>query len=120
MKKSIAIALVTALAVTQLAPPKANAQAVLGIPVVETVIIGGIVWYVWTNWQGEEQRSTTYPVLPDPEEESQEESQDIFADDIGQAQRRCRYLVENGGGEYIGVISLGKDRYRCTWRSYGG
>jgi len=50
---------------------RANAQAVIGVPVVETAIIGGIVYYVWQNWQGEEQRSTTYPMLEDPEDELQ-------------------------------------------------
>jgi len=56
---------------TALIPQKTNAQAVIGVPVVETVIIGGIVYYVWQNWQGQEQQSTTYPMLEDPEDEDQ-------------------------------------------------
>lgn len=54
-----------------LAPQKTQAQAVIGIPVVETIIIGGIVYYVWLNSQGEEQQSATYPMLEDPEDELQ-------------------------------------------------
>ncbi|NJR37758.1 MAG: hypothetical protein HC781_01630 [Leptolyngbyaceae cyanobacterium CSU_1_4] len=118
LKRTVASALL-ALSIFQLKPQSVRAQAVIGVPVVETIVVLGVVWYVWYV-NGQEQRSTTYPVLPDPEEEFQEESQDIFADDLGQAQRRCKYLVENGGGEYVDTISLGKNRYRCIWRSYGG
>jgi hypothetical protein len=69
-----AIALVTAIAL-QLFPPKVNAQAVFGVPIVETIVIVGAagavttlyVWYV----NGIRHESSTYPMLEDPEGEGE-------------------------------------------------
>jgi hypothetical protein len=65
----VAIALLTTLLIVQL-PQRANSQAVIGLPVLETVVVGGVasalwVWYV----NGQRHESSTYPVLPEPEAE---------------------------------------------------
>jgi hypothetical protein len=70
---AIALSLSLALANLPIASPRANAQAVIGLPIVETIVIVGAagavttlyVWYV----DGIRNESSTYPVLPDPEEE---------------------------------------------------
>lgn len=88
------IALATTLTI-QFTPHRANAQAVIGVPVVETVIIGGIVYYVWQNWQGEEQRSQTYPMLEDPEDELQ---WGVYPADDGE---QCHYKAAGRAWRWI-------------------
>jgi hypothetical protein len=64
------IALITAVALS-LMPNRVNAQAVIGLPIVETIVIVGAagavstlyVWYV----NGIRQESSTDPILEDPE-----------------------------------------------------
>jgi hypothetical protein len=123
MRKTTAIALITALALTQLSPPKAQAQGVLVIPeAAAIVIIGGIAYYVWTNSEGLREQvavpSSSMPMIDNPDEQSSEEWDYIWADDYNQAVRRCREYVENNGGTYVRVVEKpGSTRYECHWTS---
>lgn len=74
MKLPIAVAISVSLAFSQM--PRAKAQAVIGVPIAETVIgvvvIGGILYEIYLNNQGHEAtRPASYPVLEDPDEEGE-------------------------------------------------
>lgn len=112
------IALAAALTI-QFTLHRANAQAVIGVPVVETVIIGGIVYYVWQNWQGEEQRSTTYPMLEDPEEEIERmgsnatQGRVVVADSASEAQIKCEQYADYRRTDT--PENLGNGRWKCRY-----
>jgi hypothetical protein len=72
MRLPIAAAIAVSLVFSQM--PRANAQAVIGLPVAETVIgiviIGGIAYELYRNSQGEE-LTRPAPVMENPDEEGE-------------------------------------------------
>jgi hypothetical protein len=133
MKKSIAlaspllgrIALITALAVTQLTPQRANAQAAaVVVPVgAAIVILGGIAYYTWLNSQGHEQLvPTSSAILEDPEEDQSEWDDPIIAASPEEAARECRRRAERDGVELVRVqppsrVRPGQNQsYRCWFK----
>jgi len=118
MIRPTAIALLIALAIPQFTPQKANAQAVIGVPVVETVIIGGIALYVWYI-NGQRHESQTYPVLPDPEEEidrmgnNATQGKVVKARTASEAQSRCESYAGDRATDTPEY--LGNNSWRCRY-----
>jgi hypothetical protein len=121
MRLPIAAAIAASLVLAQV--PRANAQAAIGVPVVETVIgvviIGGILYEVYINSQGqEERRPATQPMMEDPEANEEEYPEPILADSELEARRKCASLAESYGVILVRVerrTSRGKT-YECLFR----
>jgi hypothetical protein len=116
MRLPIAVAIAASLVFVHV--PRANAQAVVVVPAgASIVLIAGITYYVWANWQGVEQRvPTANAIIDNPDEPSSEEWDYIWADDYNQAVRKCREKASQYGGTYSRVVQKpGSTRYECYW-----
>lgn len=89
---------------------------------VATVIIGGLYyWAVTQNGQ-----TTHYPYtgegepghLEDPEGDTEEWSDRIWAGSSGNAEAQCRQYAQNNGVIYVKVEHLGGRAYNCVVRTY--
>ncbi|BAU10259.1 hypothetical protein LEP3755_07410 [Leptolyngbya sp. NIES-3755] len=64
-----------------------------------------------------------HPMLDDPEAQTEDRDEDIFANSLADAQEKCRKRAEwlslNGGGvtQYLGVKHIKGKLYRCQLRS---
>jgi hypothetical protein len=122
MIKPTTIALITALAVTQLTPQRVNAQAAVIVPIgAAVVILGGIAYYTWTNTLGEEMKVpvSSYPVLEDPEEEMErmgqaQQVETVIAGTRANAESKCRELAAQRGLRMKGVSHHVDNQWNCT------
>jgi len=118
----LASALAVALISSQLSPKRANAQAQVLVPTgAAIVIIAGIAYYVWLNFQGVQQ---TVPVSnaimhPEDDEAPVEWDDSVSAIDQDEAEELCQKLANDYGVTLLKVLrrSFG-NTYDCYFRSH--
>lgn len=116
--RSSAIALITALLITQMPVQRVKAQAALVVPTgAAIVILGGISYYVWMNSQGYEERVPVYPVLADPEDEMERmgrpQSETVTAGTQARATELCEGLAN--GRTLQKVQWFESNRWECIF-----
>lgn len=82
-----------------------------------TVVIGGMLYLVLSNGSRVPYGGTG-GYLEDPEGNTEDWSDYIWADTPGQAQAQCQQYAINAGAVLVQVVQRGNKRYECKFRTY--